>query len=311
MKCIWTQLIATFLLVLVGGTLTTNAFFFDEEGAKSGLGADELDILLHGNPFLGSICAVGDATDTELIVQNVQDYAVAYTVLATNTAGVLCEQLRFKIFINGDRLYDGLIADAAVSEIQLPAHASDTVRLKAYIPTETPIVDGSTCEFTTRVIAHHPDLYPFAGFYDVEERQHQITGLLPAASGDDITVVNDNTATVTNNITVTSSTGGNSAAGGGVIITGDASSSVSVTQTINENTTEIVSSCGCATCGCGSSTSENSDESTTDEEIKPMSPDPEPQTILIQTESEYLQELQATTSSSTKVARGERGERSR
>jgi len=74
----------------------------------------------------------------------------------------------------------------------------------------------------------------YDGDYDDHDEKH-------CKKYGDIEIVNINEATTTNEVSSGSSTGGNSASGGGVIVTGDATSTVEIENSINENIVDLES----------------------------------------------------------------------
>lgn len=273
MYTVWTQLIATLVIVTLGGGVYTTAYFHDVE-AQTGnfLGASKLDLVVTGDGFSDRLCGIGDKETTELRLIN--HGVVAFTVEMSAEAldGALCDELTIRVRGDDGLLYNGPVTELAIEPIALSPHASSSLELRVRVPYSTDLPDGAACTFDTVFAAAQQGFNHGEAFYDLERVSHSIILDRPAPPGD-VTVINDNHATVTNSVTVSASTGGNSANGGsggdggaggdnesgtggdgaaggaggsgGTVNTGPANASVSISTVVNTNETVI------ETCGCG------------------------------------------------------------
>lgn len=173
-----------------------------------------------------------------------------------------CNALLLKASLNGDDLYDGSLLGFMLTDLTATGTWQFTVSLP---PNTSSIPDGATCD-VHMVFTSWQEEVPSptqSGWDDVEQFPMRMVAKTSAcqesepcppppcdtcAGSTTVIVENSNNAVVTNTVTSNANTGGNNASGGegggdgGSIKTGNASSSVTITQTINQNNVTVVTS---------------------------------------------------------------------
>lgn len=271
----WAQFLGGFLVTVLTTTgFYTSAYFFDQErNAQNTLSATKLDGALTGEPFDEKICIVGSDVSTTLTFMNVGALEFGYDMRIGSISGGACSDIEITALLNETEVYTGSLAGLSYPGNDLASGASDVWRIKVRFPSGA---STEACTFDTIFSAYQDTFTSGEAFYDTEARTHSVVGVSGGGVGD-VTIVNENNATVTNETNARASTGGNTAGGssggdggdggdisddgesseagdggdgddggsGGTVFSGDASASSTSENVINTNETTVSECCTC------------------------------------------------------------------
>ncbi len=253
----------------VGGTFS---YYNDVEASTGNLLASSLlDLIAPGeDPPQEVSCTGASALFVATTTVEQGSVAMRYRVSVEESTSTpndanFCNALLLKASLNGDELYDGSLLGFMLTDLT----ATGTWEFALSLPSNTSsITDGVTCDVDMAFTSWQEEVPSptQSGWDDVEQFPVRMIAKTSACEGSDpcpppacdtcagnttVIVENNNNATITNAVTSSVNTGGNSANGGegggdggGNIKTGNASSSVTITQTINQNNVTVVTSSG-------------------------------------------------------------------
>ncbi len=250
----------------VGGTLS----YYNDVEASAGnlLTSSLLDLIAPGqDPPQEVSCTGAAALFSATTTFEEGSVAVRYRVgveesTSTPNDANFCNALRLKASLDGTELYDGSLLGFMLTDLTATGTWQFAISLP---PNTTSIQDGVVCDVRAVFMGWQEEVpSPVeSGWDDVEQFPMRTLAQTSAcqesapcppppcdtcAGSTTIIIENNNTATVTNEVTSNANTGGNSAHGGegggdgGSIKTGNASSSVTITQSINQNNITVVTS---------------------------------------------------------------------
>lgn len=286
-------IVALLLSPVLASVGSTFSYFADTEGSEANLFASlSLDLIVDYD--LAQCISIDEGGEAWLpfTIETTGDNNLTTLVdLSLEVVGEseLCSSLMLRVRRDGEQVYFGELMNLEVQGLEPGGEwAAEIDYSEGEIPDDIPW--GAKCEADIVVSGYcaRAGLFAASGFSDEERipiRLAKAKSCLNCHHGDiDVTIINENNATITNTVTQHVSTGGNSANGGnggdggaggsvtgsstgnagnggdggdggegGTIVSGSSSASVTISQTTNTNTTEVtVSSCGCDTCDpCG------------------------------------------------------------
>jgi uncharacterized membrane protein YgcG len=290
--------VAALFVIIVSGFVAmpvvkaTTSYFTDTEASPNHLATGIFDLEVGGFTGTSTSLTCGDYMQFDTQVTSATgSMPIAYETRVEKTGGLdaLCDSLELTAWIDGDEVYQDPILD-----FTYPLATTDndwTFKVKLPLDTEG-IPAGSMCAVDVVLTAVNEG----QGYTDEEHIPIVITKIGSCGTDGpcdpscevcgDVTVIIDNTSssTVTNTASSSANTGGNSANGGaggaggsggnggnggagGTIKTGNASSSVTIINSVNTNTTIVKTGCGNNCCNGSPCNSTSSAHTTVEQNI--------------------------------------------
>jgi|GEM_PF-6810277 len=249
--------VASIVFVVAGSwnvlpTLTGSlSYFMDTEASGSHMTTGFLELSATTSPQVTEL-SCGGMHDPEVHIQtdgNPATVSASTTALAGSVA--LCEAIELDVRHHGETLYSGPLTSFSADGI-----LDGTMRFIVSLPDDAgPFADDARCTTSIEFVAVQQRHGGEAGFTDRETVELAFSVDTSSCDSCDepcdtcgdlyVDIVNDNDATVINIFDISSGTGGNTASSGGTIITGDASSTVLIENSVNVNETVIEVDCCC------------------------------------------------------------------
>ncbi len=268
------------IVLLVAGSWTylptiasSLAYFTDTEAGSAMMTSGFIDLIASSSPAVTEL-ECGGMADPEVYIET-DGNPVNVTASTTGITGNvgLCNAMDLDVRLLGETVYSGPLNGFHAEDIE-----DGTMRFIVSLPDDAgPFPENAECVMNIKYTAVQKRHGGGVGFSDEEnidlafsvDAESCDDGCDPCSCdccGDlDVGVTNDNDGTIINDFDISTNTGGNTATSGGTIITGNATSAVSVVNILNVNDTNVENDCDGCTASSSDDVEENDDDEVTEE----------------------------------------------